>query len=39
MSSGWSSVGILFIGIAISAALFGLLAGRNLHVNAKSLPL
>jgi CP family cyanate transporter-like MFS transporter len=38
-TADWSSVGFLFIGIALSAALFGLLAGRNKHVSAKSLPL
>jgi CP family cyanate transporter-like MFS transporter len=36
LTHGWSAVGIIFVVISLAAIAFGLGAGRNLHVSARS---
>ncbi|MNG29507.1 hypothetical protein D3C84_1149430 [compost metagenome] len=36
LTHGWSAVGIIFVVISLAATAFGLGAGRNLYVAARS---
>lgn len=36
LTHGWSAVGFIFVGVSLAATAFGLGAGRNLLVNARS---